>query len=69
MYIIDYLLVLHVYILYIFLFQELVDAPEYVSSGASRFDVKQGELGKYFILGFKNNLFEENVSGFFNILT
>lgn len=43
-YIIDYLLVL--YILYNFWFQELVDTPEYVSSGASRFDVKQGELGK-----------------------
>ena len=29
---------------------ELVDTPEYVSSGASRFDVKQGELGDCWLL-------------------
>ena len=27
-------------------FQEIVDNPEYVTAGASRFDVQQGELGE-----------------------
>ena len=28
-------------------FQEICDDPQYVSAGASRFDVQQGELGKF----------------------
>jgi hypothetical protein len=29
------------------MFQEICDDPKYVTGGASRFDVQQGELGMY----------------------
>ena len=45
-------------------FQEICDDPQYVSAGASRFDVQQGELGKFHFFKRGGHSLSLNIVGF-----